>query len=82
MQNATFVCVCERIEQLTHDLQRSFESKLLFAEQSLRQRLALDKRHRVERDAVHFARIEQRHDARVTQLRRNAHLTRKASAAQ
>ncbi len=74
VDDAVPVGVVERVGDLARDPDGVGDRELLLAAQPVAQRLALDERHDVEEAAVRLARVEQRQDVRVLQIRRQLDL--------
>jgi hypothetical protein len=69
VDDAVRVSVVERVGHLASDLQRVRDGQLPIAREPVTQRLSLHEGHHVEEESVGFARVEQRQDVRVSQVR-------------
>ena len=70
-----FVCVLERSRDLGGNSHRLVNRKLFLAVDPVAERLAFHVGHDVEQEAVRFARIVEREDMRVSQVRRRLDLS-------
>ena len=70
--------VVERLGQVRRDLHRFIHRKLLLAVDALPERFPFDVGHHVEEEAVRLARIEQRQDVRVSEVRGGLDLRKEA----
>ena len=78
MDHAVAVCVIEGAGNRHGDAHRLVHRKLFFAIDAMPQRFALDERHDVEQQPIGFARIEQRKQIGVLQIRGDADLAEEA----
>ncbi len=76
------VGVVERRGDGARDPQRLIERERALALQALAQALALDERHHVVKEAIGLARIDERQDVRVLELRGEADLAQKPLGAE
>ena len=82
MDHAVPMRVVERTRHLARDAHGVGDRELPFALEPRAQRLAVDERHDVEQQAIRIARVEQREDVRVLQLRGGLDLGEESLAAE
>ena len=81
MHDAARVGVIERLGHVARDRERRIDGKRSFAIQPLAQRLAAHEGHDIEEMPRRIARIEQRQDVRMAELRRDLDLAKKSLGA-
>jgi hypothetical protein len=81
MHDVARVRELERGGDLARDRERLGHGKHLLAPEPVAQRLALEKRHHVEQPPIDLARVVQRHDVRVRELRRDLDLAQEPRGA-
>ena len=81
MDDAAGMRVRKRVGDLRRDAQRVRDGHRTFAREPFAQRLALDRRHDVIQHSLSLARVEQRHDVRMREARRDHDLLQEAFGA-
>ncbi len=81
VDDAVLVGVLQRVGDLASDTERIVDGKLLLALEPVAERFAVDERHHVEHGAVDGARVEEREDVRVLQIRGGLDLRQEAVGA-
>jgi len=74
MRDAASMSIAQSVGHLARNGQGVGDGKLVFAGEPLAQRLPFHLRHHVDEEAVRLARVVQRQDMRVSEVRRGLNL--------